>query len=87
MKKPLHPQCQCPRCGEVPAWAKPVDPPKLFESEYISICECCGCAMTFDAEMKLTFLPKDQTDILLSVPEVAENMKALYERWRRIKGN
>ena len=87
MKKPLHPQCQCPRCGEVPAWAKPVDPPKLFESEYISICECCGCAMTFDEEMKLTFLPKDQTETLLSVPEVAENMKALYERWRRTKGS
>ena len=43
--------------------------------------------MTFDEEMKLTFLPKDQTETLLSVPEVAENMKALYERWRRTKGS
>ncbi len=59
----------------------------LFDSEYISICECCGCAMTFDEEMKLTFLPKDLTETLLSVPELAEGVKALYERWRRTKGH
>ncbi len=87
MKKPLHPQCQCPRCGEVPAWAKPVVPPRLFNSESIEICQRCGCAMTFDAEMKLTFLPKDQTEILLSTPEVAESMKALDERWCRTNGS
>ena len=59
----------------------------LFNSESIEICQYCGCAMTFDEEMQLTFLPEDQTEILLSVPEVAENMKDLYERWRRTKGN